>query len=58
MRLARRSVPIEVVKQMGIKRTLILTHRPVVNEGWFHDFKKIFSGRNMTFFNYGSKDSG
>ena len=46
-----------IVKQMGIKCTLILTHRPVVNEGWFNDFKKNFSGRN-DFFNYGSKDSG
>lgn len=57
MRFGKTLSALEVVKQMGIKRTLILTHRPVVNEGWFNDFKKIFSGRN-DFFNYGSKDSG
>ena len=41
---------------MNFVRTLILTHRPVVNDGWFDDFKKIFYDRDDFF--YGSKNKG
>lgn len=54
MRFGKTLSALEVVKRMQFKRTLILTHRPVVNEGWFEDFNKIFfdcGGRWI----YGSK---
>ena len=38
-------------------RMLILTHRPVVNDGWFDDFHKIFF-EVATPYMYGSKTSG
>ena len=54
MRFGKTLSALEVVKRMQFKRTLILTHRPVVNESWFEDFNKIFfdcGGRWI----YGSK---
>ena len=41
---------------MDFSRTLILTHRPVVDSGWFEDFGKIFYDRRD--FAYGSKNNG
>ena len=40
---------------MKFKKTIILTHRPVVNEGWYEDFTKIFY--NMDYI-YGTKVNG
>ena len=42
MRFGKTLSALQVVKEMGIAKTIILTHRPVVDEGWFEDFKKIF----------------
>ena len=56
MRFGKTLCALEVVKRQEYKRTLILTHRPVVNEGWFEDFNKIFYDRND--FHYGSKIKG
>lgn len=39
------------------RRMLILTHRPVVNDGWFEDFGKIFYEPDTPFL-YGSKRTG
>lgn len=39
------------------RRMLILTHRPVVNDGWFDDFHKIFFEVGTPYM-YGSKTSG
>ena len=57
MRFGKTLCALQVVKQMNFTRTLILTHRPVVNEGWFEDFKKIFVDRD-DFYNFGSKTHG
>ena len=46
MRFGKTLSALQVVKEEGFKRTLILTHRPVVDEGWFDDFKKIGSKNN------------
>ena len=46
MRFGKTLCALEVVKRMQFKRTIILTHRPVVNEGWFEDFDKIFYDTN------------
>ena len=54
MRFGKTLCALEVVKEMDFTRTLILTHRPVVNDGWFKDFNKIFKNRD-DFFEYGSK---
>lgn len=56
MRFGKTLCALQVVRQMNFKRTIILTHRPVVDEGWFDDFKKIFyDTRN---YQYGSKGKG
>jgi hypothetical protein len=41
---------------MQFVRTLILTHRPVVDAGWFEDFNKIFYDSPR--YAYGSKNKG
>lgn len=56
MRFGKTLTALQVVKEMDFTRTLILTHRPVVNAGWFEDFKKIFYDRPD--FAYGSRTSG
>ena len=56
MRFGKTLSALQVVKDMDFKRTLILTHRPVVDSGWFEDFGKIFYDR--TDFAYGSKNNG
>lgn len=42
MRFGKTLSALQVVKEMQFKRTLIFTHRPVVDEGWYEDFDKIF----------------
>ena len=56
MRFGKTLSALEVVKDMEFQRTLILTHRPVVDAGWFEDFGKIFYDRKD--FAYGSKNNG
>ena len=56
MRFGKTLSALQVVKDMNFQRTLILTHRPVVDAGWFEDFGKIFYDRND--FAYGSKNNG
>lgn len=53
MRFGKTLSALQVVKNHGFKRTLILTHRPVVDKGWFEDFGKIFY--DSPNFHYGSK---
>ena len=55
MRFGKTLSALQVVKDMDFKRTLILTHRPVVDSGWFEDFGKIFYDRKD--FSYGSKNN-
>ena len=56
MRFGKTLSALQVVKEEGYNRTLILTHRPVVDEGWFEDFKKIFYDSKE--YHYGSKNNG
>ena len=56
MRFGKTLSALQVVKEMDFLRTLILTHRPVVDKGWFDDFGKIFYDRLD--FAYGSKNNG
>lgn len=56
MRFGKTLSALEVVKRQKFKRTLIITHRPVVDGGWFEDFGKIFY--DSPEYNYGSKGKG
>lgn len=56
MRFGKTLSALQVVKEMGFKRTLILTHRPVVDSGWYEDFGKIFY--DIPTYRYGSKNVG
>ena len=56
MRFGKTLSALQLVKEEGFVRTLILTHRPVVDEGWFEDFNKIFYDRDD--YKYGSRNKG
>lgn len=56
MRFGKTLSALQVVKEMQFSRTLILTHRPVVDAGWFEDFDKIFY--DSPGYAYGSKNHG
>ena len=56
MRFGKTLSALQVVKEEEFVRTLILTHRPVVDKGWFEDFGKIFYDRKD--YHYGSKGNG
>jgi len=56
MRFGKTLSALQVVKEEAFTRTLILTHRPVVDQGWFDDFLKIFSDSEN--YKYGSKNKG
>ncbi len=53
MRFGKTLCALQLVKEMGIKRVLIVTHRPVVNEEWFKNYKLIF--RDSADYDYGTK---
>lgn len=42
MRFGKTLCALEVIKQSGFKKTIIITHRPIVDVGWYSDFEKIF----------------
>lgn len=43
MRFGKTLCALEVAREEGYTKTLIVTHRPVVDDGWRDDFNKIFS---------------
>lgn len=56
MRFGKTLSALQVVKEENFNKTLIITHRPVVDEGWFEDFNKIFYDSPNYY--YGSKTKG
>ncbi|MCF0231894.1 MAG: DEAD/DEAH box helicase family protein, partial [Enterococcus sp.] len=54
MRFGKTLCAMQLVKEMDVKKVLIVTHRPVVNVGFHEDFEKIF-GKNNPNWKYGSK---
>lgn len=56
MRFGKTICALEIVRRKQYSKTIILTHRPVVDDGWFEDFNKIFS--NDKSYKYGSKNRG
>lgn len=57
MRFGKTLSALEVVRRMGFNRTIIVTHRPVVDKGWYEDFSKIFHFESTSYM-YGSRDKG
>ena len=55
MRFGKTLTALQVAKECGFKHILILTHRPVVSDGWYDDFGKIFYDTDYVF---GSKSKG
>lgn len=56
MRFGKTLTALQVVKKCGFEKTIIFTHRPVVSDGWFEDFQKIFYDRDDYIF--GSRQKG
>lgn len=42
MRFGKTLTALEVIRRSQYRRVIIVTHRPVVDDGWREDFKKIF----------------
>ena len=55
MRFGKTLSALEVVRQMKFGKTIIVTHRPVVDNGWYEDFGKIFYFEED--YVYGSKNN-
>lgn len=55
MRFGKTLASLQIAKDLNYKRTLIVTHRPVVSDDWYNDFEKIFYG---TDFRFGSVSKG
>lgn len=55
MRFGKTLSALQVILEGNFKKVLIMTHRPVVSDGWFEDFGKIFKDGT---YHYGSKDKG
>ena len=53
MRYGKTLVSLEIVRKAGFAKTIIFTHRPVVDAGWHEDFNKIFNGTDYI---YSTKD--
>ena len=56
MRFGKTLCALQVAKDLQMKRTLIVTHRPVVDAGWYKDFRKIFYDSPNYY--YGSRAKG
>lgn len=56
MRFGKTLTALQLVKECEFKKVLIMTHRPVVSDGWFDDFPKIFSKSDS--YTFGSKNKG
>ena len=57
MRFGKTLTALQIVKDTpSFNKTIIITHRPVVSEGWYEDFAKIFYDRED--FSFASKTKG
>ena len=56
MRFGKTVCALHVAKEMQAQRTIIITHRPVVDKSWFDDFQQIFYGDAT--WHYGSRTKG
>lgn len=56
MRFGKTMASLELIKEEQYQKVLILTHRPVVSDSWFDDYKKL--KMNQAGYEYGSVDRG
>lgn len=56
MRFGKTLTALKLIKEEKYQKVLIMTHRPVVDDGWFDDFNKI--GMPAAGYVYGSKKQG
>ena len=56
MRFGKTLTALQLVKEEGFQKVLIMTHRPVVSDSWFQDFKKMMM--NQEGYEYGSVTQG
>ena len=56
MRFGKTLSALQVIKESKFDKTIIITHRPVVDDGWYEDFQKIFFDTEE--YIYGSKGKG
>ena len=57
MRFGKTAAALEVVRRAGFRKTLILTHRPIVGTSWSDDYKKIFRKGETPAYRYEDKSS-
>ena len=62
MRFGKTICALELAKRMGkwkgdqcVRRTIIVTHRPVVNASWKEDFQKVFDKEDNPSYHYATK---
>jgi len=56
MRFGKTLAALEVIKREKFEKSIIITHRPVVDKSWYDDFNKIFFDGDG--YEYGSKGTG
>lgn len=56
MRFGKTLTALQIAKELEFNKTIIITHRPVVSEGWYEDFYKIFYDKPN--YSYASKTIG
>lgn len=56
MRFGKTLCALQVVRKSEFSKTIIITHRPIVDDGWYKDFKNIFYDRDD--YEYGSRNNG
>ena len=56
MRFGKTLSALEVAKRSSFSKTIIITHRPVVEDSWLEDFKKIFFDKPD--YTFGAKNVG
>ena len=60
MRFGKTLTALEVIRRSQYRRVIIVTHRPVVDDGWSEDFKKVFfpgNSKNEYHYERKTKDS-
>ena len=57
MRFGKTLTALQLVKEMNFEKTIIVTHKPVVNNSWFEEFNKIFYEESDSY-KYCSKTKG
>ena len=58
MRFGKTLCALEVIKREQVPKILIITHRPIVDDGWYDDYKKIFEIDPDNHYVYSSKNRG